>query len=207
MQNLYPLIFGLLASLIGFLAPTMLSMTAVRTTVENGRRAGFQFAAGAASVIFIQGLIAVFFAKYLVANPEIIVNLKKSAIFILVGLSLFFYLAAKKKFIAKGKKKTGNKYFTGFFMSSLNQLAIPFYLTMATLAETNGWLVYDNIMPVIFIVGAVIGAFAIFSVYVVFAEVVSIKYEFIARNINYILSIFFFFLALITLIQLVVAMS
>ncbi len=91
MNYILPLIIGFLSSFLGLLAPSMLNMTAAKTSIERGTKAGIEFAAGAASIIFLQGFIAVTFAKYLIANPTIILKLKIAAIFILFGLAVFFY--------------------------------------------------------------------------------------------------------------------
>ena len=204
MNYILPLIIGFLSAFIGLLAPAMLNMTAARTSIEKGKRAGIQFAAGAASVVFLQGFIAVTFAKYLVANPEIITKLKVAAVVVLFGLSIFFFLQARKKFKVKGKQKKGNNFITGFLMSSLNMLAIPFYLAMATLAESKGWMEIEKPFSIIFIFGAVLGAFSLFSIYAVFAEKIAKKAAFIAKNINYILSVLFIVLAMFTFIKLLV---
>lgn len=204
MNYILPFIIGFLSAFIGLLAPAMLNMTAARTSIEKGKRAGIQFAAGAASVVFLQGFIAVSFAKYFVANPEIITKLKVAAVVVLFGLSIFFFLQARKKFKVKGKQKKGNNFITGFLMSSLNMLAIPFYLAMATLAESEGWMEIEKPFSIIFVFGAVLGAFSLFSIYAVFAEKIAKKAAFIAKNINYILSVLFIVLAMFTFIKLLV---
>lgn len=203
MNYILPLIIGFLSAFIGLLAPSMLNMTAARTSIEKGRKSGIQFAAGAASVVFIQGFIAVTFAKYLIAHPEIITKLKTAAIFVLFGLAIFFFIQARKKFKAEGKQKKGNDYLTGFGMSSLNMLAIPFYLAMATLAESKGWMTIEKPYSIIYVVGAVFGAFSLFSIYATFAEIIAKKAQFIAKNINYILSLLFIVLAIVTAIQVI----
>lgn len=201
MDYIIPLIIGFLAAFIGLIAPSMLNMTAARTSIEKGKKAGIQFAAGAASVVFIQGFIAVTFAKYLVANPEVITKLKTAAIFVLFGLSIFFFMQARKKFKAEGKDKKGSSYITGLGMSSLNMLAIPFYLAMATLAESKGWMTIEQPYSLIYVIGAVLGAFSLFATYASFAETIAQKAEFIAKNINYILSALFIVLAISTAVQ------
>ena len=118
-------------------------------------------------------------------------------------LAAFFFYEARKTFDAKGKKKEGNNYFNGFGMSALNQIAIPFYLAMATLAESKGWMELTNTQSVFYVTGAVLGAFTLFSVYVFFAEKIAEKSQFIAKNINYILSAVFVVLATITTLQVV----
>ncbi|HIP48744.1 MAG TPA: hypothetical protein EYG92_07250 [Lutibacter sp.] len=201
MNYLLPLFIGYVAAFVGLLAPSMLNMTAARTSIEKGRKCGILFAAGAASVVFIQGFIAVTFAKYLVANPDVITQLKTAAIFVLLVLSVFFFIQARKTFNAAGRKKDGKSFSIGFGLSSLNMLAIPFYLAMATLAESKGWMSIEKPVSLIFVLGAVLGAFSIFSVYAIFAEIIAKKAAFIAKNINYILSGLFIVLAVITTFQ------
>jgi len=201
MNYILPLLVGFLAAFIGLIAPSMLNMTAARTSIEKGKKAGIQFAAGAASVVFVQAFVAVTFAKYLVANPDVITKLKTAAIFVLLALSVFFFMQARKKFKAEGKDKKGNSYVVGLGMSSLNMLAIPFYLAMATLAESKGWMPIEQPYSTVFVVGAVLGAFSLFATYASFAEIIAEKAQFIAKNINYILSVLFIVLAIATAIQ------
>jgi len=201
MNYILPLLVGFLAAFIGLIAPSMLNMTAARTSIEKGKKAGIQFAAGAASVVFVQAFIAVTFAKYLVANPDVITKLKTAAIFVLLALSVFFFMQARKKFKAEGKDKKGNSYVVGLGMSSLNMLAIPFYLAMATLAESKGWMPIEQPYSTVFVVGAVLGAFSLFATYASFAEIIAEKAQFIAKNINYILSVLFIVLAIATAVQ------
>jgi threonine/homoserine/homoserine lactone efflux protein len=201
MNYIIPFIVGFLAAFIGLLAPSMLNMTSARTSIEKGKQAGIKFAAGAASVVFIQALIAVTFAKYLVAHPEVITKLKTAAIFVLFALSIFFFIQARKKFKAEGKQKKGNDFIIGLGMSSLNMLAVPFYLAMATLAESKGWMQIEQPYSIIYVIGAVLGAFSLFATYATFADIIAKKAQFIAKNINYILSVLFMVLAIATAVQ------
>lgn len=201
MEYILPLIIGFLAAFLGLLAPSMLNMTAARISIEKGKAAGIQFSAGAVSIVFIQGSISVIFTKYLVQNPDVILNLKRVAIFVLLGLSFYFFKQAKKKINIKGGQKKGNNFVVGLGMSSLNFLAIPFYLAIATLAETKGWMEIKQPYSIIYVIGAVLGSFTIFSIYAIFAKIISKKIKFIAQNINYILSALFIILSIITAFQ------
>ncbi len=201
MTYILPLIIGFSAAFIGLLAPSMLNMTASRMSIEKGKSAGIQFSAGASLVVFIQGLISVIFTKYLVQNPDVILNLKRVAIVVLFGLSFYFFKQARKKSTIKGEQKKGNSFFIGVGMSSLNFLAIPFYLAIATYAESNGWMEIKQPYATIYVIGATLGSFVLFSCYAVFAEVISKRIKFMAQNINYILSALFVVLAIITAIQ------
>lgn len=195
------LLTGYLAAFLGLLAPSMLNMTAAKMSIERGKLAGVQFAGGASSVVFVQASVSVFFAKYLVANPSIIAQLKTVAVFVLLGLSIFFFLQARKEVKIQGKQKKGNPYFIGLAMSSLNMLAVPFYLAMATFGESKGWLTIAMPNITFYVIGAVLGSFSLFSIYAFFAVVIAQKVQFIAKNINYILSGLFIVLGLVTAFQ------
>lgn len=186
----------------GLLPPGMLNMTAVRTSIEKGRSAGISFSAGAAFVVFIQASIALLFANYLNNHPEILEKLKIAGIVVFVLLAVFFFVQAHKKFKAEGKQKKGNYFVTGMLMSSMNMLAIPFYLGLSAFLGNKGLLILHQPYITIFVLGAVLGAFALFATYAYFADIIIKKAQFIAKNINYILSVLFIILALTTFIKL-----
>lgn len=205
MEYLSALFIGFLAAFFGLLAPSMLNMTAAKTSIERGKKAGIQFAAGAASFVLVQASVALFFAKYLVANPDIITKLKTVAIFVLFGLAVFFFWQARKDTNIEGKEKTGLPFLIGLGMSSLNMLGIPFYLAMATFAESKGWLTIEMPYSLFFVIGAFFGDFLLFSLYAIFAVKIAEKASFIAKNINYILSGLFIVLGSFTAYQVLVA--
>ncbi len=195
MEYISPFFIGFIAAFIGLLAPSMLNMTAAKTSLEKGKSNGLKFAAGAASVVIIQAFIAVYFAEKI--TPEIISKLQIAAIFVLLALAVFFFTQARKKFKAEGKDKKGSSFVIGFGMSSVNMLAVPFYLVAA---KSSG---ISLVAPFqyIFVIGAALGAFSIFAIYATFAEVIAKKAQFIAKNINYILSALFIILAIVTAIK------
>lgn len=198
MNYILPLIIGYVAAFVGLIAPSMLNMTAARTSIEKGKKAGVLFAAGAASVVTVQAFIAVFFANKI--TPEIIEKLQTAAIFVLLGLATFFFIQARKKFNAEGKKKKGSTFINGMGMSSLNMLAVPFYLAMAKVGESYGMLL-EIPYSLVYVVGAVLGAFSLFTIYASFAEEIAEKAQFIAKNINYILAGLFVVLALVNIFK------
>ena len=201
MNSLWSFVIGFMASFLGLLAPSMLNMTAARMSMEKGRSAGIQFAAGAACVVFVQGYIAVFFAQYLVANPEIIVKLKTISIFVLLGLAIFFFRQARGKIKIENKRRKGANFMIGMGLSSLNMLAIPFYLAIATFAESKGWMKIKSPFKFVYILGTALGSFLLFSMYAYLAAGIAKNVQFIASNLNYILSILFLILAVIVTVQ------
>ena len=196
-----PLLLGFISAFLGLLAPGMLNMTAVRTTIEQGKRQGVMFSIGAASVVLLQASIALIFTNYLNQNPNILDNLKIGAIIVFFVLAIFFFFQARKKFDVKGKTKQGNLFFIGMFMSSINMLAIPFYLGLSTYFSSNGQLIMEQPYISLFVIGSTFGAFLLFFLYVNFAKIIAERAKFIATNINYILSVLFFVLGLVTALK------
>ncbi|QCX38208.1 hypothetical protein FF125_07100 [Aureibaculum algae] len=201
MAYVFHLFLGIISAFLGLLAPGMLNMTAVRTTIEQGKRAGVVFSAGASAIVFIQASIALVFASYLSENPNVFDNLKIAAIIVFFLLALFFFLQARKTFNAEGKSKKGNLFFIGMVMSAINMLAIPFYFGLTTYFEVNGQLIMEQPYITLFIVGSGLGSFILFVLYVFFAGVITKRAKFIATNINYILSGLFFMLGLIAILK------
>ena len=86
-------------------------------------------------------------------------------------------------------------------MSSMNMLSIPFYLVLTSVLESKGLLQTEQPYINIFVSGVFLGAFSLFIVYVRFAGIIQKRARFIARNINYILSVLFLALGILTLIK------
>lgn len=201
MDYLSHIFLGFTMAFSGLVPPGMLNMTAVRTSIEKGHKAGIIFSAGAALIVFIQASVALIFANYLIERPEVLEKLKVGGVVVFGILAVFFFVQARKKFKAEGKEKKGNYFVTGMLMSSINMLAIPFYLGLSTYLGARGQLILEQPFISVFVVGAVFGAFALFVTYSYFAAIIVKKAQFIAKNINYILSALFVILAITTLFK------
>lgn len=201
MQYILHIFLGFVMAFISLIPPGMLNMTAVRTKIEKDKKSALQFALGAAIIVIPQAYIALAFAKYFAKHPEIIDRLTIAGVVVLFILSVFFFIQARKKFKGEGKKKRGNFIVIGMFMSMMNMLAIPFYLVLSSVLESKGLLIMAQPYISIFVAGVFLGAFALFALYVVFATFIEKKAQFIASNINYILSLLFFVLGILTLIK------
>ncbi len=201
MQYILHLFLGFIMAFISLIPPGMLNMTAIRTKIEINKKSALLFSFGAAIIVIPQAYIALTFAKYFAKHPEVIDQLTKAGIIVLFALSLYFFFQARKKFKGEGKKEKGNFILIGMFMSTMNMLAIPFYFVLSSVLEKKGLLLMSQPYISIFVLGVFIGAFTLFTIYVVFASYIEKKAQFIARNINYILSALFFVLGILTLIK------
>jgi threonine/homoserine/homoserine lactone efflux protein len=113
-----------------------------------------------------------------------------------------FFAQARKKLKNQGSKRKGKSFLMGMLMSSMNMLSIPFYLVLSSVLENKGQLILSQPFISLFVTGVFIGALSLFLVYVRFARIIQKKAQFIARNINYVLSVLFFVLGILTLIKL-----
>ncbi len=197
MNYLLHFLMGFAVAFASLIPPGMINMTTVRTTLEHGKNKAIEYAAGASVVVLLQASIALYFSGFLNAHPEIIERLKMLGGLVLLLLSFMFFRLARKKFKAEGKKKSDGFFILGLGMSSINMLAIPFYLFWGTYLSREGHLTLDVVHISFFVTGASLGAFALFYVYSIFAKYIEVKAQFIARNINYILSALFLVLGLI----------
>jgi len=201
MEYIQHLIYGFFMAFFGLIAPGMLNMTAVRTAIEVSRREAVKFSLGAASIVFPQALIALVFANYFIEHPAILSKLTIAAIGVFFGLCILFYVQATRKIEYKGKRMQGNQLLMGALMSLMNMLAIPFYLGLSTYLESKGLLIMEIPFILFFVTGASLGAFSLFIVYVQFSKIIIKRAQFIARNINFILSGLFLILGIISLVK------
>ncbi|MEM9549239.1 MAG: LysE family transporter [Bacteroidota bacterium] len=197
------LFYGFFLAVIGFIAPAMLNMTTVRTSIDQGRNAGFLFAMGASLVNSIQSLVAFAFLRFLDSNPDVIEWLKRLGVIVLFSLAYFFYQQSKKIISTKENVDQKHPFVLGLLLSSINMLALPYYFTAALALEASGQI--TAIPPNIYFmsVGVLLGGFLMFSIYSILADVVARKSEFITRNLNIMLSTLFTILGLAVLVDLV----
>ena len=186
---------------IGLLSPGMLNMTGLKISIDNGRRQGVQFALGASFIVFIQAGIALFFADYLLKNPNITDALTTIAVFVFFILSIVFYVLSRQKGEIKTSKAQGKFLLKGVFMSMMNMLGVPFYLGMSVYLASIDKITIAHPYIIPFVVGAALGSFLLFYTYILLANTLVKRISFIAHNINLILSVLFLILGIFTLIK------
>ncbi len=199
MDILQTIFLAIVVAFLGFSPPGMINMTALKISLEHHRQHALLFVLGASSVIFVQALIAVTFAKFLANNPQVIEYLTYAAIAVFFLLAWFFYRQARKKVQFQLKEGGNQSYWAGLTMASMNMLGIPFFLGYSTILEAKDILQTQAPHNWFFALGAMAGAFLLFAIYVSFAGIIQKRIQFVARNINYILSLLFLVLALSTI--------
>jgi threonine/homoserine/homoserine lactone efflux protein len=197
-------LFGFLFSFAGSITPSMLNMTALKISLDKGRKAANSYALGVAITTIPQAIVAVILTKYIADNPIILETLEKAGIFIFILLSYYFYKESKKAKIKveEVKSKKENHFLTGITLSVINMFAIPFFCGIVILLEAFELFSFHFISVLFFILGSVIGTFYILFLYGKFAKIIQRKTGRLTNDINLILSILTAVVAVITIIKL-----
>ena len=148
---------GFVMAYLSLVPPGMLNMTAVRTAIEKGYSSGRWFSLGAALVVIPQAFVALVFAKFFAQHPEVVERLNYAGVVVLFVLSVAFFLQARKKFKGEGKKRKGKSFVVGMLMSTMNMLAIPFYLVLTSVLENRGMLMTEQPFINLFVTGVFLG--------------------------------------------------
>jgi len=182
----------------------MLNMTALKISLEKGRKATNSYALGVAIIAIPQAIVAVILTRYIADNPIILETLEKAGIFIFILLSYYFYRESKKAKIKveEVKTKKENHFLTGITLSVINMFAIPFFCGIVLLLETFELFSFQFIPVLFFVLGSVIGTFYILFLYGKYAKIIQRKTGRLTNDINLILSILTAAVAVFTILKL-----
>jgi len=200
-----PLFLGFCIAFLAVILPGLINMTAAKISLEEGKTQAMSFTIGASVVVFFQTYLAVLFARFISTHVEIIAMLQEIGILIFTGLSVYFFWIAKKP---KTKKKDikikgkSNRFFFGVLMSMLNFLPIPFYVFASMSIASSGYFHFERYEILNFVLGVVLGSFAVFYIYLVAFKSIENKTKFLMNNINKIIGSVTLMMALFTLFKL-----
>lgn len=206
MNLVTPLFLGFLTSVLGITPPGLINMTAAKVSIEEGRTRAFVFASGAVVIIIVQTFLAVFFAKFIDRNPEVVILLREVGLFIFTALTFYFFLTSKKlkqtdeNTTLKSKK---SRFFLGMLLSSLNFFPIPFYVFVSITLASYDLFSFDINSIYSFVVGSALGASVAFYCYIAFFKKIESKTEFLINNMNYIIGSITGLVSIFTLVNII----
>ena len=99
MNLITSLFLGFITACIGITPPGLINMTAAKVNLKEGKRSAYWFVLGAVIIIFCQASLAIFFAQFIKAHPDVVVILRE------VGFGIFLLLTSYFLFVAKKPKK------------------------------------------------------------------------------------------------------
>ena len=179
---------GLIFSFVGYTPPSVLNMTALKIRLESNKRELTKFSLGASLVVFIQAMISVYLTDYINRNPDVLLVLEKTGILVLLALSVYFFKKdSKEKKYEKPVKKPRNIFLKGMLLSLLNMFAIPFFCGIIALLTSFRLMNFDVYSIYFFLIGTMIGAYSILTLYGKYAIKIEEKTGKMTQNINLIL--------------------
>ncbi len=206
MNLLISFLSGFVCAFVGITPPGLLNMTAAKVSMKEGKRSAFWFIFGAGIIIFIQVYLAVFFARIINNNTDILLLFREVGFAVFGLLSLYFLWFAKKAKINKpkmNKQNRKNRFFMGMLLSSVNLMPIPYYAFITITLSSYSYFWFDNSSVFAFVSGAVLGTLLVFYGYVTFFQKIESKTDYFTKNMNTILGIISGLVSLISLINIV----
>jgi threonine/homoserine/homoserine lactone efflux protein len=192
---------GFIASFLGTIPPSMLNMTTTKITLEKTKKEGLRFAIGVSIIVLIQAYIAVLFAKYIHNNENFEWYIKIVGIIIFGLLSIYFFRQASLERKEKTKYQVKNSFLIGIILSSLNMFSIPFYCGVSSAFKMLGWLEFNQISILLFVIGSALGTYCLLYVYASSALKIQSRASLLTKNLNYVLSMVTAIVAFVTLIN------
>jgi threonine/homoserine/homoserine lactone efflux protein len=206
MIKILPFFLGFFTAAIGIAIPGLINMTAAKVSIRDGKDRAILFTYGAIVIIFFQTLLAVLFAKYIDSRPDVVVLFREIGMVIFMVLTVYFLFIAKKpkpkKEQIKMRSRT-SRFFLGMLLSALNFFPIPYYVFVTMTMASYELFHFEKVPIALFLLGVVLGSFAIFYCYISFFKKIESKTDFFFKNSNTIIGTITGIVALITLFNVV----
>lgn len=186
-----PLLSGFIAAAIGIIPPGLINMTAAKINLKEGKKNALWFVIGAVLVIFFQVYVAVLFARVIDNRPDVVTLLREVGFVIFSILTIYFLFIAKepqskkKSKIKKSSKKS--RFFLGMLLSGLNFFPIPYYVLVSVTLASYHLFAFENNTIFTFVLGSVLGSFAVLYSYIAFFGRIEKKTDYLMRNMNMII--------------------
>ncbi|RXM49412.1 LysE family transporter [Flavobacterium sp. YO12] len=183
-----PLLSGFIAAAIGIIPPGLINMTAAKINLKEGKKNALWFVTGAVLVIFFQVYVAVLFARVIDNRPDVVTLLREVGFVIFSILTIYFLFIAKepqskkKSKIKKSSKKS--RFFLGMLLSGLNFFPIPYYVLVSVTLASYHLFAFENNTIFTFVLGSVLGSFAVLYSYIAFFGRIEKKTDYLMRNMN-----------------------
>lgn len=197
-----PLLSGFIAAFIGIIPPGLINMTAAKINLKEGKKC-FMVCCRSCSGYFFQVYLAVLFAQVIDNRPDVLTLLREVGFVIFSILTIYFLFIAKepitkkKSKIKKSSKKS--RFFLGMLLSGLNFFPIPFYVVVSVTLASYHLFVFENNIIFTFVLGSVLGSFAVLYSYIAFFGRIEKKTDYLMRNMNTIIGSITGLVAVVTL--------
>jgi len=197
-------LLGVLLSFIGSIPFGTINVTVIETAVLKGFRVATWVVIGAALIEFVQAIIALTFTQLLTRNPLTEQILFWISIPIFIGLGIYYIRQknTEKEPDAIHGYAGGRGFLKGVIISSLNVLAIPYWIFYGTYLSSIGWVnLEDRWMILVFSTGVLIGTVTILLIYARLGLYAKTRFAKVTTYIAPAVGWFFFVLAGIQIVR------
>jgi len=191
----------ILFSYIGSMPFGMINLNVLHAQINDGRKAALQMAVGAALIECAQGVVAAIIYSRLIQFTQIADMLRIATIIVLIGLAIYYFIkpkSASADLASADKKSTSNPFTQGVFLSSINFMAIPFWLIIISIISSYMIVQWDTFEIATFGVGAGLGGFLTSLTYAIIGQRFIKPESLVYKNLNYILAVLFLGMAAFT---------
>jgi len=204
MAILIHILLGIVLSFIGSIPFGTINVTVIETAILKGFRVAAWVVIGAAIIEFIQACVALLFSHFISQNPLTENILFWISIPIFIGLGIY-YLRQKPSTRTPEELHGyagGRGFLKGVIVSSLNVLAIPYWIFYGAYLSSLGWIdLEDRSMILVFSSGVLIGTITILLVYARLGIYAKARFSKLTTYISPAVGYFFFALALIQIVR------
>lgn len=199
-------IIAFVLSFIGMVPPGMITMKLVSISFNKSIKAAVLFAMGVTFIEFFQTIITLHFSKIFVklVGENVYIKWAAAIVLIILAMSFMFSKDKKNKGLDENELKEINKrtsFFKGALLSIVNVLKYPFWIAQGVYFLNNGILKDEKGLLVVYSLGALLGSFSMYYVYIKLGKKLLDKFDSLAKNMNRILALFFLFLAVLQIIN------
>ncbi len=209
MSVLFAFAFAILFSFLGVLPPGIVNMTVANYSVKKSLKRAKKFINGALLVVFVQSILAFYFATFLESHPQVMQNLKLVGSVVFILLTIFFlgkgiqnFIGSKEEIKKKSAKSKMKPFLHGVFISGLNVFPIPYYAFVSLYLSAFIEDFFTNLVGIAFVVGVTLGTFIVFLGYAYLFRKIKHKVTFFIKNINFIIALITGLIAIFTIYNL-----
>ena len=189
--------------------PGIVNMTVANYSVKKSLKRAKKFINGALLVVFVQSILAFYFATFLESHPQVMNNLKLVGSVVFILLTIFFLgkgiqnsIGSKEEIKKRSTKSKMKPFLHGVFISGLNVFPIPYYAFVSLYLSAFIEDFFTNLVGVAFVIGVTLGTFIVFLGYAYLFRKIKHKVTFFIKNINFIIAIITGLIAVFTIYNL-----
>jgi len=184
-------------------------MTVANYSVKKSIKRARKFINGAILVVFLQSILAFYFATFLESHPQVMQHLKLVGSVVFILLTLFFIgkgiqniIDSKEQIKKKSTKSKLKPFLHGIFISGLNVFPIPYYAFVSLYLSAFIEDFFTILVGFAFVLGTTLGTFIVFMGYAYLFRKIKHKVTFFIKNINFIIAIITGLIAIFTIYNL-----